>query len=196
MELLPTRRRTIGLSDTTNAIALRKKTDAVNLLKNWSPSQQQYCADNISKSADVPTLVTVSNAFGIDTSEMLLLAQINDAKLFLDLKLDETSSRNIAHAIAADNKLRRLNLASILAFFHKLKCGQYKQYGATTRGILEAMQEYFPAAFDAQCRAVSNQDKRDKATEKHVTFAEFAKSKGMPYNSVSEYLAAVFVSKG
>lgn len=159
MEFLPSNRRpddngALAATD-ARALAVRKQYgDLPQLCKTFGPSAQRYCARNVEKAIrqGVPNFSAIVRTYGEDGIAGLIGIHITDTILRMgeDQDVDEYDVDFIAHAICESERFRLLSMASILRFFHLLKCGEFDIYGKVTpRKILEAFRRY---AIDQQAR--------------------------------------------
>lgn len=152
MELLPSNRRpdTSGALTQANPQMLAVREQYGNLpqlCKTFGVPAQRYCAQNIEKAirSGVPTFALVVRTYGDDGVAGLIGTHITDAILRMgeDRDVDNYDVDFIAHAICESERFRLLSMASILRFFHLLKCGEFDIYGKVTpRKILEAFRKY------------------------------------------------------
>lgn len=130
------------------AIAIRQQYgDMAQLCKTFSVNAQRYCALNVEKAIrnGVPLFVCIINAYGEDGVAALIGGHITDAILCMgeERDIDPYDVDFISRAICESERFRLLSMASILRFFHLLKCGEFDIYGKVTpRKILEAFRKY------------------------------------------------------
>lgn len=159
MEILPSNRRpdnSGALAKTDpRALAVRQQYgDLPQLCQTFGISAQRYCARNVEKAVreGVPTFALIVRTYGEDGVAGLIGLHITEAILRMgeDQDVDEYDVDFIAHAICESERFRPLSMASILRFFHLLKCGEFDIYGkVTSRKVLEAFRKY---AIDQQAR--------------------------------------------
>ena len=134
MELLPSNRRpdTSGALTKADPKALaisQQYGDLPQLCKTFGVPAQRYCAQNIEKAirSGVPTFALVVRTYGDDGVAGLIGTHITDAILRMgeDRDVDEYDVDFIAHAICESERFWLLSMASILRFFHLLKCGEF-----------------------------------------------------------------------
>lgn len=152
MEYLPSNRRPDNSGALQKmppyAIAVRKQYgDIMQFCNTFGVSAQRYCARNVEKAvrSGVPTFAVIVKTYGEDGVAGLIGLHITEAILRMgeDQDVDEYDVDFIAHAICESERFRLLSMASILRFFHLLKCGEFDIYGKVTpRKILEAFRKY------------------------------------------------------
>lgn len=192
MEILPSNRRpdnSGALAKTDpRALAVRQQYgDLPQLCKTFGVSAQRYCAKNVEKAvrSGVPTFAVIVRTYGEDGVAGLIGLHITEAILRMgeDQDVDEYDVDFIAHAICESERFRLLSMASILRFFHLLKCGEFDIYGKVTpRKVLEAFRKY---AIDQQAKENRiayeiEQERRQREYEEHrknaVSWEQFAES--------------------
>lgn len=159
MEFLPSNRRPDNsgalVATDPRAVAIRQQYgDLPQLCKTFGVTAQRYCAKNVEKAVrnGVPIFAAIVRTYGEDGVAGLIGIHITDAILRMgeDREVDEYDVDFIAHAICESERFRLLSMASILRFFHLLKCGEFDIYGKVTpRKILEAFRKY---AIDQQAK--------------------------------------------
>lgn len=159
MEFLPSNRRPDNsgalVATDPRAVAIRQQYgDLPQLCKTFGVTAQRYCAKNVEKAVrnGVPIFASIVRTYGEDGVAGLIGVHITDAILRMgeDREVDEYDVDFIAHAICESERFRLLTMASILRFFHLLKCGEFDIYGKVTpRKILEAFRKY---AIDQQAK--------------------------------------------
>lgn len=159
MEFLPSNRRPDNSGELVatdpRAVAIRQQYgDLPQLCKTLDVTAQRYCAKNVEKAIrnGVPIFASIVRTYGEDGVAGLIGVHITDAILRMgeDREVDEYDVDFIAHAICESERFRLLSMASILRFFHLLKCGEFDIYGKVTpRKILEAFRKY---AIDQQAK--------------------------------------------
>lgn len=158
MEFLPSNRpdKSGALAKTdSRAVAVRSQYgDLPMFCQKFGVTAQRYCAQNVEKAIrnGVPAFALIVRTYGEDGVAGLIGVHITDAILRMgeDREVDEYDVDFIAHAICESERFRLLSMASILRFFHLLKCGEFDIYGKVTpRKILEAFRKY---AIDQQAR--------------------------------------------
>ena len=195
MELLPSNRRPDTSGALTKAdpkaLAIRQQYgDLPQLCKTFGVPAQRYCAQNIEKAirSGVPTFALVVRTYGDDGVAGLIGTHITDAILRMgeDRDVDEYDVDFIAHAICESERFRLLSMASILRFFHLLKCGEFDIYGKVTpRKVLEAFRKY---AIDQQAKEnriayemekERQEQEREEARRNAVPWEVWAESQGI-----------------
>lgn len=183
------------------ALAVRQQYgDLTKFCNTFGVSAQRYCARNVEKAIreGVPTFFSIVRAYGEDGVAGLIGIHITEAILRMgeDQDVDEYDVDFIAHAICESERFRPLSMASILRFFHLLKCGEFDIYGKVTpRKILEAFRKY---AIDQQARENRiayeiEKEQQEREREEHrknaVPWEVWAKSQGIdPKIGVSGWL--------
>ncbi len=130
------------------ALAVRNKYgDLPQFCQKFGVTAQRFCAHNVEKAIrnGVPIFASIVRTYGEDGVAGLIGVHITDAILRMgeDREVDEYDVDFIAHAICESERFRLLSMASILRFFHLLKCGEFDIYGKVTpRKILEAFRKY------------------------------------------------------
>lgn len=152
MEILPSNRRPENsgalIQGDARALAVRQQYgDLPKFCKTFGTSAQRYCSQNVEKAIreGVPNFAVIVRTYGEDGVAGLIGIHITDAILRMgeDKDVDEYDVDFIAHAICESERFRLLSMASILRFFHLLKCGEFDIYGRVTpRKILEAFRKY------------------------------------------------------
>lgn len=206
MEFLPSNRRPDNsgalVQGDPRALAVRQQYgDLPQLCKTFGTSAQRYCAQNVEKAirGGVPTFATIVRTYGEDGVAGLIGVHITEAILRMgeDQDVDEYDVDFIAHAICESERFRTLSMASILRFFHLLKCGEFDIYGKVTpRKILEAFRKY---AIEQQARENRiayeiEKEKKAQADEEArrnaVSWEEWAASQGIdPKIGFTQYFA-------
>lgn len=206
MELLPSNRRPDNsgalVQGDPHALAVRQQYgDLPQLCKTFGTSAQRYCAQNVEKAirGGVPTFAAIVRTYGEDGVAGLIGVHITEAILRMgeDQDVDEYDVDFIAHAICESERFRLLSMASILRFFHLLKCGEFDIYGKVTpRKILEAFRKY---AIEQQAREnrIAYEIEKEKkaqtdeeARRNAVSWEEWAASQGIdPKISFTQYFA-------
>lgn len=173
------------------AIAIRQQYgDMAQLCRIFSVDAQRYCALNVEKAIrnGVPTFVSIVNTYGEDGVSALIGGHITDAILRMgeERDIDPYDVDFIARAICESERFRLLSMASILRFFHLLKCGEFDIYGKVTpRKILEAFRKY---AVEQQARENRiayeiEQEQKQREYEEHrknaVSWEQYAENNGI-----------------
>lgn len=183
-----------GLVPTTadsQAIAIRQQYgNMAQLCKTFSVDAQRYCALNVEKAIrnGVPTFVSIVNTYGEDGVAALIGGHITDAivRMGEERDIDPYDVDFISRAICESERFRLLSMASILRFFHLLKCGEFDIYGKVTpRKILEAFRKY---AVEQQAKenriAYEIEQERmhreqEEARKNAVSWEQFCENKGI-----------------
>lgn len=183
-----------GLVPTTadsRAIAIRQQYgNMAQLCKTFSVDAQRYCALNVEKAIrnGVPTFVSIVNTYGEDGVAALIGGHITDAivRMGEERDIDPYDVDFISRAICESERFRLLSMASILRFFHLLKCGEFDIYGKVTpRKILEAFRKY---AVEQQAKenriAYEIEQERmlreqEEARKNAVSWEQFCENKGI-----------------
>lgn len=151
MEFLPSKRPDNSgavVKADSRALAIRQQYgDLPRLCSTFGVTAQRYCANNVEKAIrkGVPTFAGIVCTYGEDGIAGLIGIHITEAILRMgeDREVDEYDVDFIARAICESERFRLLSMASILRFFHLLKCGEFDIYGKVTpRKILEAFRKY------------------------------------------------------
>lgn len=183
-----------GLVPTTadsRAIAIRQQYgNMAQLCKTFSVDAQRYCALNVEKAIrnGVPAFVSIVNTYGEDGVAALIGGHITDAivRMGAERDIDPYDVDFISRAICESERFRLLSMASILRFFHLLKCGEFDIYGKVTpRKILEAFRKY---AVEQQAKenriAYEIEQERmhreqEEARKNAVSWEQFCENKGI-----------------
>lgn len=173
------------------AIDIRNRYGSLqNLVRTFSVETQSYCDRNFEKAiaADIPTLVRLERAYGRDSIICLLKIHITSAIISMGEQdnIDTTDQQFIAQNILDSEKLRTLNLASVLAFFNRLRAGEIELFGKISPAkILQAFNKYAKQAIERehQARASIRQRQRQEEYARHsaqaVTFHEYCALRGI-----------------
>lgn len=195
MELIPSNRRpdTSGALTQANPQMLAVREQYGNLpqlCKTFGVPAQRYCAQNIEKAirSGVPTFALVVRTYGEDGVAALIGGHITDAivRMGEERDIDPYDVDFISRAICESERFRLLSMASILRFFHLLKCGEFDIYGKVTpRKILEAFRKY---AVEQQAKenriAYEIEQERmhreqEEARKNAVSWEQFCENKGI-----------------
>jgi hypothetical protein len=102
-----------------------------------------------------------------------------------EMQMTPEDVRFIAEGILGNEKARLLTMASVLAFFYRMACGEFKIYGKLTpRTFLEAFNEYAEKALatERQLKAEVAKSKERQAQQEHdavaITFDEWKSLRG------------------
>ena len=173
------------------AVAVRRQYgDILQFSKTFGVTAQRYCARNVEKAvrSGVPTFAVIVRTYGEDGVAGLIGLHITEAILRMgeDQDVDEYDVDFIAHAICESERFRLLSMASILRFFHLLKCGEFDIYGKVTpRKVLEAFRKY---AIDQQAKEnriayemekERQEQEREEARRNAVPWEVWAESQGI-----------------
>lgn len=206
MELLPSNRRPDNSGALTQAdpkaLAIRQQYgDLPQLCNTFGVSAQRYCAQNVEKAIrnKIPIFASIVRTYGEDGVAGLIGVHITDAILRMgeDRDVDEYDVDFIAHAICESERFRLLSMASILRFFHLLKCGEFDIYGKVTpRKILEAFRKYAIEQQAKENRIAYEIEKERKAKEDEearknsISWEDWAESQGIdPAGGFAAYFA-------
>ena len=194
-----------GLVPTTadsRAIAIRQQYgNMAQLCKTFSVDAQRYCALNVEKAIrnGVPTFVSIVNTYGEDGVAALIGGHITDAivRMGEERDIDPYDVDFISRAICESERFRLLSMASILRFFHLLKCGEFDIYGKVTpRKILEAFRKY---AVEQQAKenriAYEIEQERmhreqEEARKNAVSWEQFCENKGIDLKKYPTMMAS------
>jgi hypothetical protein len=176
------------LSQEPFAVALRERYGtSEELIKKWSPRVQSYCSNNIEEGAlSSPTMVRLSKAYGRKVITTIITLNLTKSLLDMgELNVDDDDVRTMAENIVADENLRQLHFSSIIAFFHKLACGQFELRFVNNYYIMQAMQDWAREARTREHKAQALWDERQKQAKEaehaknSMSFAEYAKLNGI-----------------
>lgn len=183
------------------AIAIRQQYgDMAQLCRTFSVDAQRYCALNVEKAIrnGVPTFVSIVNTYGEDGVAALIGGHITDAILSMgeERDIDPYDVDFISRAICESERFRLLSMASILRFFHLLKCGEFDIYGKVTpRKILEAFRKYAveQQAKENRIAYEIEQERREREYEEHrknaVSWEQYADSNGIDRQKYPTFMA-------
>ena len=191
MKLISNNRRHLPtLSNESWAIETRNRYKSTqDLYRTFSADRVSVYSQNYQQAiaSGVPTLVRLTKSYGEDVVAPLLEVHITSAIIAMgeESDVEPTDIKFVAQAICQSENLRTLNMASVMTFFHKLKCGEFKIFGKVTpRKIMEAMQDYVEIAKEKERKAFADIQKQEEklAWEKHqqeaVTFEQYKASRG------------------
>mgnify|MGYP001638149903 CR=1 FL=1 len=185
----------------SRAIAIRQQYgDMAQLCQTFSVDAQRYCALNVEKAIrnGVPTFVSIVNTYGEDGVAALIGGHITDAILRMgeERDIDPYDVDFISRAICESERFRLLSMASILRFFHLLKCGEFDIYGKVTpRKILEAFRKYAveQQAKENRIAYEIEQERRQREYDEHrknaVSWEQFAENHGIDLKKYPTMLA-------
>lgn len=185
-----TKKLTSDFEDNPRAICLRNQfPTSAQLIRAYAPDRQYYCDRNLEQAIakNAPTLALVETTYGEEATITLLYCHVANAIMNLGEESDVITSdlMSVSRAILSTERARTLALASIVAFFHRLSCGEYKIFGRLTpRKILEAFHEYLPKAIERERSAKDMAEKARLEAERNlheksaITFEEFKSIKG------------------
>jgi hypothetical protein len=190
MQLTTSKTRLSQLSNEDWAIAIRERYGATqDLFRTMGVDRAMVYHNNLSQAiaSNTPTLVRLLKSYGADVLKPLLEVHITSAIISSGEENDAEPSdvRMIAQAILENSNIKRLNMASILSFFVRFKCGEFKIYGKVTpRKFMEVMNEYAEVAIEREERIVRDLEKlrADQEWQKHqasaISFDDYKKAKG------------------
>lgn len=178
------------LSNEEWAIAIRQRYGATqDLYRTMGVDRAVVYHNNLPQAiaSNTPTLVRLLKSYGRDVLKPLLEVHITSAIISMGEENDAEPSdvRFIADAILQNENIKRLNMASVLSFFARLKCGEFKIYGKVSpRKFMEVANEYAEAAIEREERIVRDLEKlrADQEWKKHqasaISFEDYKKAKG------------------
>ena len=190
MQLTTSRPRLPQLSNEEWAIAIRQRYGATqDLYRTMGVDRAMAYHNNLSQAiaSNTPSLVRLLKSYGADVLKPLLEVHITSAIISSGEENDAEPSdvKMIAQAILENSNIKRLNMASILSFFVRFKCGEFKIYGKVTpRKFMEVMNEYAEVAIEREERIVRDLEKlrADQEWQKHqasaINFDDYKKAKG------------------
>ena len=207
MEFLPSKSRPdnsraiVATTADSRALAVRQEYgDLPQLCKTFGTSAQRYCAQNVETAIrkGVPTFALIVRTYGEDGVAGLIGIHITDAILRMgeDREVDEYDVDFIAHAICESERFRLLSMASILRFFHLLKCGEFDIYGKVTpRKILEAFRKYAveQQAKENRIAYEIERERKEREDEEHrrnaVSWEDYCEKQGInPEGGIAGYI--------
>lgn len=169
---------TIRLSNPLAIAVADKYGPAENFIRKFNPDKAGYCARHLPEAIanDCPSLVVASIAYGEQVTTALLATHITVAIVRMGEEAQMTADdvRFIAEGILGNEKARLLTMASVLAFFYRMACGEFKIYGKLTpRTFLEAFSEYAEKALatERQLKAEVAKLKERQAQQEHDAIA-------------------------
>lgn len=162
---------------------------AEDFVRKFNPDKAGYCARHLPEAIakDCPSLVVASVAYGEQVTTALLATHITVAivRMGEEAQMTPEDVRFIAEGILGNEKARLLTMASVLAFFYRMACGEFKIYGKLTpRTFLEAFNEYAEKALatERQLKAEVAKSKERQAQQEHdavaITFVEWKSLRG------------------
>jgi hypothetical protein len=172
------------------AIAVADKYGpAENFIRKFNPDKAGYCARHLPEAIanDCPTMVVAAMAYGEPSITALLITHISATVVRMgeEMQMTPEDVRFIAEGILGNEKARLLTMASVLAFFYRMACGEFKIYGKLTpRTFLEAFNEYAEKALatERQLKAEAAKLKERQAQQEHdavaITFNEWISLRG------------------
>lgn len=168
------------------AIVLKSQYPTIErLLSVYRVDRQEYCALNIDKAVNAPTLVSIIKAYGDDQFVAFLNPHLTMVALEMgEQSLDAVEIATACRLIRGSEKLRMLKLSSLLAFFHRLKTGEFEFFGKLSAyKILQALNKCYPELmtrqYEAQIEAEKAEAKKIEAEKEHITWAEYCKREGV-----------------
>lgn len=190
MQLTTSKTRLPQLSNEEWAIAIRQRYGATqDLYRTMGVDRAVVYHNNLPQAiaSNTPTLVRLLKSYGRDVLKPLLEVHITSAIISMGEENDAEPSdiRFIADAILQNENIKRLNMASVLSFFARLKCGEFKIYGKVTpRKFMEVANEYAEVAIEREERIVRDLEKlrADQEWQKHqasaISFDDYKRAKG------------------
>jgi hypothetical protein len=190
MQLTTSKTRLPQLSNADWAIAIRNRYGTTqDLFRTMSVDREVAYHLNLPQAiaSDTPTLVRLTKSYGNDVTTALLEVHITSAIISMGEENDAEPSdvKMIAQAILQNDNIKRLNMASVLSFFARLKCGEFKIYGKITpRKFMEIFNEYAEVAIEREERIVRDLEKlrADQEWQEHqasaISFEEYKRTKG------------------
>lgn len=165
---------TQGATDSKSLAVRQQYGNVAQLCQRFDITAQRYCAKNIEKAVrtGMPNFGLIVRTYGEDGVAGLINAHITDAIIRMgeERDIDPYDVDFIARAICESERFRSLTMASILRFFHLLKCGEFDIFGKVTpRKILEAFRKY---AIEQQAKEYRiayqiEQERREREMEEH-----------------------------
>lgn len=170
---------------------------AEDFVRKFNPDKAGYCSRHLPEAIanDCPSLVVASVAYGEQVTTALLATHITVAIVRMGEEAQMTADdvRFIAEGIAGNEKARLLTMASVLAFFYRMACGEFKIYGKLTpRTFLEAFNEYAEKALatERQLKAEAAKLKERQAQQEHdavaITYDEYKQLCGIDDNPLEQ----------
>lgn len=181
------------------AIAVADKYGpAENFIRKFNPDKAGYCARHLPEAIanDCPSLVVASVAYGEQVTTALLATHITVAivRMGEEAQITADDVRFIAEGILGNEKARLLTMASVLAFFYRMACGEFKIYGKLTpRTFLEAFNEYAEKALatERQLKAEVAKSRERQAQQEHdaiaITYDEYKRLCGIDDDNPLEH---------
>lgn len=185
------------VSDEKNAVAVRGRYGgAAQLSRAFSPRLQSYCDDNLTLAVggSCPTLGLLIAAYGPEVVQALVACHITDLVSQMGEQTDMTPDdiNATARSMCASQRLRLLTMASVAAFFNRMKCGEYPIYGRVSpRKLMEAANRYAEAAAERESKArdaMARQEHSamlDRMEREGVTWAEYCAIRGIDKDTKS-----------
>lgn len=192
MELTTSNRRMTPVS-ASNPLArdiVGRYGPAQEFISRFSPDKAGYCARHLPQavSAGCPSLALVSAAYGDETVVALLLTHVSAVILRMgeESTLTAGDARFIAEGIAGNGNARLLSVAGVLAFFHRMACGEMRMYGTPTpRKFLECFGRYAEETLNTERRLRLEADnerqrqQRQRHSETAMTFEEYKRLRNL-----------------
>lgn len=192
MKLITNNKRQLPqLSNEQWAVAIRNKYGSTqDLFRRFSVDRaSKYDLDfDTAIETQTPSLVRLTKSYGVDTTTALMELHITSAIITMgeEKDVEPTDVKFVAFSICQSEKLRQLNMASILSFFHRLKCGEFEIYGKITpRKIMEKLNKYADVAIEREQRAYKELNKKiaERVWAEHqaqsISFDEYKKLSGI-----------------
>lgn len=179
------------VSEEKNAIAVRNRYgSAAQLSRAFCPRLQSYCDDNlaIAIESSCPTLGLLIASYGPEVIQALVACHITDLVSQMGEQTDMTSDdiNATARSMCASQRLRLLTMASVAAFFNRMKCGEYPIYGRVSpRKLMEAANRYAEAAMERESKAREAIDRQehsamlDRMEREGITWEEYCVMRGI-----------------
>lgn len=171
---------------------------AENFVRKFNPDKAGYCSRHLPEAIakECPSLVVASVAYGEQVTTALLATHITVTIVRMGEEVQMTADdvRFIAEGIAGNEKARLLTMASVLAFFYRMACGEFKIYGKLTpRTFLEAFGEYAEKALatERQLKAEVAKSRERQAQQEHdaiaITYDEYKQLCGIDDDNPLEH---------
>lgn len=171
---------------------------AENFVRKFNPDKAGYCSRHLPEAIakECPSLAVASVAYGEQVTTALLATHITVTIVRMGEEVQMTADdvRFIAEGIAGNEKARLLTMASVLAFFYRMACGEFKIYGKLTpRTFLEAFNEYAEKALatERQLKAEAAKSRERQARQEHdaiaITYDEYKQLCGIDDDNPLEH---------
>lgn len=185
------------------AVEIRRMTTPAAFVRDYCPANLPRIAEAFPGLFDGEhwpmTIVRAARALG---PEPVLTAVRNlITAALMELAESRTTRTEAVEAVATkvleSDKLRRLTMASLMKFFHRLSCGEYKIYGReiTARAVLEALHEQYPRlrAEEDAAHQLAAQTRPDDG-QPRTTWAQYAPLHGIDleqYPDMVDYITSL-----